>query len=106
MALIRSAFWLSVAFAVVGPQVGADRSVDGMARDMAANSAAAGRQFISAQLDRVECQTLECHSGKAVVGAGLGMMPSAPEGRNTMPSSHSDPGESIPVPAPRPAWMG
>ena len=63
MFLLRSAFWLTVAFILIAPK---DVDLGQKAQDMSTQAIAAGQQLIVSQILSAECSTLECAGGKAV----------------------------------------
>ena len=66
MFILRSIFWLALAFVVIVPK--------GAAPDAAALAQGAiesGRGMVAAQIDNLACTTIECAGGKAVLTAVL-----------------------------------
>jgi hypothetical protein len=101
MFILRSAFWLTVAFMAVAPK-GVDLGAS--AGDFSAQAMAAGQQMIVSRILEEECRSLECIGGKAMLAAAVGTASStSPSGVATMQDS---PPGLIPVPRPRPDWMG
>jgi hypothetical protein len=98
MFLVRSAFWLTVAFLVIGPK---DVDLGRAAGDLSSQAMAAGQQMIAQKVLETECSTLECMGGKAVIAAAL---PSSnPSADSSMQDSSQNP---VPFPRPRPDRMG
>ena len=97
MFLLRSAFWLTVAFVVIAPK---DVDLGARANDYSAQAIAAGQQVIVSQILSNDCHTLECIGTKAVAAAVLSELPSTD---SSMQDSSIDP---VPFPRPRPDWMG
>lgn len=97
MFLLRSAFWLTVAFVVIAPK---DVDLGRKAQDMSAQAVAAGQQMIVSQILASECSNLECAAGKAVLAAVTTRLPSV----ETPMQDHSS--TPVPFPRPRPDWMG
>src|SRR5687768_11670789 len=97
MFLLRSAFWLTVAFIMIAPK---DVDLGRRAQDMSAQAVAAGQQMIVSQILSSECSTLECAGGKAVLAAVTTKLPSI---EHPMQDTSSTP---VPCPRPRPDWMG
>jgi len=97
MFLLRSAFWLTVAFIMIAPK---DVDLGRRAQDMSAQAVAAGQQMIVSQILSSECSTLECAGGKAVLAAVTTKLPSI---ELPMQDNSSTP---VPFPRPRPDWMG
>lgn len=96
MFLVRSAFWLTVAFIAIGP-----KSVDlgAAAGDLSAQAMAAGQQLIVSQI-LSECPYVECRNGKSAMAAVLSKVPS---GDSSMQDSSNHP---VPFPRPRPDRAG
>ncbi len=94
--VVRSVFWLTVAYMVIRPGV---ELPDGQA--LAAQALAAGSQVVSQQVDKVECADLVCLGGKTVIAAALQSSPSVGT------PMHESPTTSLaPIPRPRPDWAG
>lgn len=97
MFLLRSAFWLAVAFVALAPK---DVDLGARANDYSAQALAAGQQVIASQILANDCNTLECVGTKAVVAKVLHDIPSF---GSSMQDSSNNP---VPLPRPRPDWMG
>ena len=97
MFLLRSAFWLTVAFFLIAPK---DVDLGQRAQDMSAQAVAAGQQVIVSQLLSGDCSTIECAGGKAVLAAVTNQLPSF---ETPMQDNSNTP---VPFPRPRPDWMG
>jgi len=97
MFLLRSAFWLTVAFVVIAPK---DADLGQKAQEMSAQAVAAGQQMIVAQILSSDCSSLECAGGKAVLTAVTTSLPSV---EKPMQDKSKTP---VPFPRPRPDWMG
>lgn len=95
MFLLRSAFWLVVAFLVMKPNT----DIGAAASALSNTAIAAGQQLISEQVRATDCANLQCQGGKAVLSA---ILSSSPSGASTMQDSNA----KAPVPRPRPHWMG
>ena len=95
MFLLRSAFWLSAAFLVLKPNV----DLETAASALSGTAIAAGQQVIAQQILAGDCASLQCQGGKAVLSA---VFSSTPSGDSTMQDSNS----TVPIPRPRPHWMG
>ena len=93
MFLLRSAFWLTLAFVVIRPEV----DVRDAASTLSLDAMAAGSQFISQQIDAIECDTFQCHGGKAVAVAALKTSTPAIAAPQAVPEP-----PSVPLPRPRP----
>lgn len=94
--IVRSVFWLTVAYMVIRPGVELPD-----AGAFAAQAATAGTQVVAAQIDKIECDTLQCLGGKALVAATLPSPPSA-----GLPMYETPAINSAPYPRPRPNWAG
>jgi hypothetical protein len=97
MFLLRSAFWLSVAFLMIGPRV----DFGAAAGDLSSQAMAAGQQMIVERILEEPCASIECFGSKAVAAAALSK--SFPSIDTAMQDSSVGP---APVPRPRPDWMG
>ena len=98
MFLVRSAFWLTVAFLVIGPK---DVDFGRAAGELSSQAMAAGQQLITQKVLETECSTLECVGGKAALAAVL--PPTNPSADPSMQDSSKNP---VPFPRPRPDRMG
>jgi hypothetical protein len=100
MFLVRSAFWLGLAFVVLQPhglEIGA-----GAAALFGAKAANAGQEIAAAQVAKLHCDTLECAGGKAaLIASGLTVNPSQASTMQDSPSL-----KLAPVPRPRLARAG
>lgn len=97
MFLVRSAFWLTVAFIAIGPK---NVDLGAATTELQQRALAAGQQVIVQQILSTECSSVECIGGKAIVAATMQELPSV---GSSMQDSPSDP---VPFPRPRPDWMG
>ena len=98
MFLLRSAFWLTVAFVVIGPK---DIDLGATAGDLSAQAVAAGQKMIVSRILEDDCQTIECLTGKAMLATAV--TTAFPSIDTAMQDSSKT---LVPVPRPRPAWMG
>ena len=81
--VVRSLFWLTAAYMVIKP--GVDLPDTGA---VAAQAMAAGTQVVAEQVSQIECDTLQCIGGKAVVAAVLQPAPTAvPQPTPSAPSA-------------------
>ncbi|WP_224701705.1 hypothetical protein [Devosia aquimaris] len=94
--VVRSVFWLTVAYLVIRP--GADLPDTGA---MAAQAMAAGSQVVASQVNAIECTSLTCLGGKAVVAATLQQTAAA-----LPPTTPASSGIVAPIPRPRPDRAG
>lgn len=97
MFILRSAFWLTLAFIVMSP-----RHVDlgAAAGDLSSRAMAAGQQLIVGQILANDCNSVQCLGGKAIAAAALDPSPSAGATVEDLPT------DPIPFPRPRPDWLG
>jgi hypothetical protein len=92
MFLVRSIFWLTVAFVIIKPGVDLQRT----AGEVSSQALAAGQQVIAGGIEAAPCATLTCIGGKAVLSAAIASVPSA-----GVPM-HGSPVPPVPLPRPRP----
>lgn len=95
--LLRSAFWLTLAFLVLRPGV----DLGGTASNLSSEAMARGSQFVAQQIQSIECKDLTCAGGKAIAAAALQPLPSAGIPMHVEPAS-----ASVPYPRPRPNRAG
>jgi hypothetical protein len=88
--VVRSVFWLTLAYMVIKPAVDLPD-----ASALQAQALAAGTQVVAEQVGNIECDTIQCIGGKAVIAAALQSSPSAGLPMHEMPATS-------PVPYPRP----
>ena len=67
MFLVRSAFWLTVAFLVIKPGVDLERA----AQDLSDQALSAGRQVVAEAIAADACTSLTCIGGKAMLSAAI-----------------------------------
>lgn len=96
--LLRSAFWLTVAFLVIRPGVDMRAS----AESVASEALTRGSQFVAQQIEAIDCDSLQCHGGKAILAATLPPIP--PEAQEPMQAAPQP--APIPYPRPRPDRAG
>ena len=94
--VVRSVFWLALAYMVIRPGVDLPDT-----NALAAQAVAAGSQVVSAQIGRIECADIVCVGGKSVVAAALQPSPSVGVPMHGLPTS-----SLAPIPRPRPDWAG
>jgi hypothetical protein len=94
--VIRSVFWLTVAYLVIRP--GADLPDTGA---MAAQAMANGSQVVAAQIQAMPCDSLQCVGGKAVLAATLQQSAAASTVKAPVPAD-----KIAPIPRPRPDRAG
>lgn len=91
-AVARSVFWLTLAYMVIKPGVDLPDPAA-----LSAQALAAGTQVVAQQVGNIECDTLQCVGGKAVLAAALQNSPSVGEAMHVMPTINP-----VPYPRPRP----
>ena len=94
--VVRSVFWLALAYMVIRPGVDLPD-----ANALNAQAMAAGSQFVSEQIDKIECADLACSAGQMVVTAALQSSPPVGLPMHEMPTK-----SLAPIPRPRPDWAG
>ncbi|SMQ60968.1 hypothetical protein SAMN06295905_0453 [Devosia lucknowensis] len=99
MFLLRSAFWLTLAFLVIRPGIGAD--VSDSAGELSREAMARGSQFVAQQIQSIECQDITCLGGKALATAALQTNPHAGAPMHVEPAQFQ-----VPLPRPRPDRAG
>jgi hypothetical protein len=99
MFLLRSAFWLGLAFMVMMPH-GTDLGASAGA--LSAQAMAAGEKLIVEQIGQVPCSTIKCAGSQAMIAALITSTPSAGTPMHQTPVT-TDP---VPVPRPRPDRAG
>ena len=90
MFIVRSAFWLAVAYMVIKPAVDFDPNA------AADRAMAAGQQVIAQQVAAIECDSLQCAGGKAVLAAAIPHPPSVGAPMHEQPMV-----QDVPYPRPR-----
>lgn len=98
MFLLRSAFWLTVAYLAIAPT---HIDFGATASDLSAQAVDAGKQMVVASVLEGNCASIECLGGKAMAAAAV--TTAFPSIDTAMQDSSSMP---APVPQPRPDWMG
>lgn len=99
MFILRSAFWLTAAFAVIGPIAGAD--IGEMGRATGAQIVENGSGLVASGLSSVQCDSLECEIGRAAAQGALSQLPAPSSSAITHDAPSAGP---APVPPPRPDW--
>lgn len=90
MFIVRSAFWLAVAYMLIKPGVDFDPHA------AADRAMAAGQQVIVQQVAAIECDSLQCFGGKAVLAAAIPHSPSLGTPMHEPPMV-----QDVPYPRPR-----
>ncbi|MCF6303427.1 MAG: hypothetical protein L3J13_09560 [Devosiaceae bacterium] len=67
MPIVKSIFWLGVAFVVIGPQI----DYQGSASSISNQAINAGQQLLVEQTNVATCSTIECLGTKMAVSAGV-----------------------------------
>ena len=94
--VVRSIFWLVLAYMVIRPGVDLPD-----ASALSAQAMAAGTQVVAEQVGNIECDSLQCAGGKAVIAAALQSSPSVGFPMHETPTT-----TPVPYPRPRPDWAG
>src|ERR1700712_5519483 len=93
MFLVRSVFWLLVAYMVIRPGMDFDPHA-------AANQAVtAGQKLVAEQVDAIQCDSLQCVGGKAVLASVLPSLSHSPSVGPTMQEQPTI--KDVPYPMPR-----
>jgi hypothetical protein len=95
MVLVRSAFWLTLAYFAIGPRFDYAQSVD----DLSTQALVAGQQLVLDKVNTARCETLECAGAKLLVSASLGN--GVATGSNVIEPAHPALQTVIPRPLPR-----
>jgi len=97
MFLVRSAFWLTVAFLVIKPGVDLERA----AQDLSGQALSAGRQVVAEAIAADACTSLTCIGGKAMLSAAI-----AEPAAVVAPVTSAAAPTPVPLPRPRPDRAG
>ena len=97
MFLVRSAFWLTVAFVAFHPK---DVDLGATANQISGQAMAAGQQIVVSQLLKNDCLLLRCTDAAAAAATAKAAQ------TVSLTTQVSSPARSAPFPRPRPAWMG
>lgn len=100
MFLVRSAFWLTLAFIVIHPK---DMDLGAAANQLSGQAMAAGQRLVVAQVLNPDCPLLQCAAARPVPAPMQAAVPTPSVGPSLEGSSAS---RSVPFPRPRPSWMG
>jgi hypothetical protein len=100
MFLVRSAFWLTLAFIAIHPK---DVDLGTAASQLSGQAMAAGQRMVVAQVLNADCPLLRCATDKTVAVPHLANA-STPSVDLSMQGSSAS--RSVPFPRPRPSWMG
>ena len=100
MFLVRSAFWLTLAFIAIHPK---DVDLGAAASQLSGQAMAAGQRLVVAQVLNPDCPLLRCAPAKPAA-APHPASAAAPSVDLTMQGSSAS--RSVPFPRPRPDWMG
>lgn len=96
MFLLRSAFWLTAAFLVIRPDIDVQSAVT----SMQVQAMEAGKEIVVQQILQPDCTTLGCAGRNALLASALSSSLSIDP---PMQDSSNSP---VPLPRPRPDWMG
>jgi len=97
MFLLRSVFWLTIAFLVIRPGV----DVGEAAANFSSDAMSRGSQFVAAQINSIECSEIQCLGGKAIATAALQSTQLAGTPMHALPALNA-----VPMPRPRPDRAG
>ncbi|HHG90170.1 MAG TPA: hypothetical protein ENJ90_06805 [Devosia sp.] len=98
MFLLRSVFWLAVAYAALVPQLEISRSV----AEASGQAFVASRQIVSERVNAAQCSTLDCMGAKLVITAGLNSLSAVPyQADNVLHDVSATPQTAAPIPLPR-----
>ena len=99
MFLLRSVFWLTLAFLVIRP--GMDVDMGESAASLSREAMARGSLFVAEQIQSIECTEIQCLGGKALATAAL------QTNLHVGVSMHGQPADLVvPLPRPRPDHAG
>lgn len=106
MFLVRSAFWLTVAFIVMRPH---NVDLGATASAISGQALAAGQQMVTEQILKGDCPMAACTTAAAIVRSAslvrtASTEPNTPSIDPTMQDSSMN--QPAPFPRMRPAWMG
>jgi hypothetical protein len=96
MFLVRSAFWLGLAFIVMRPNIDVGTTI----ASAQAQALEVGKAVIAEQLLAPQCDTLECVGRNALLAHALNSSLSVD------PPMQDSSNSQVPFPRPRPDWMG
>lgn len=96
IAVVRSIFWLTLAYVVIKPAVDLPD-----ANALSTQAMAAGSRIIAEQIQTIDCDSFECIGGKAIAAAALQSSPSV-----SAPMHVQSPTNLAPMPRPRPDRAG
>ncbi|MHA6691516.1 hypothetical protein [Devosia sp. A449] len=94
--VVRSVFWLTLAYMVIKPGIDLPD-----ASALSAQAMEAGSRVVAEQIQSIECDNFQCAGGKAIVAAALQASPSVGLPMHVQPANNS-----APIPRPRPDWAG
>lgn len=97
MFLLRSAFWLTLAFLVIRPGM----DVGDAAASLSSDALARGSQFVATQIESIDCTEIQCLGGKALASAALQTAQLAVAPTPVLPTY-----PAVPLPRPRPDRAG
>lgn len=100
-AVVRSVFWLALAYMVIKPGVDLPD-----ANALSAQAMAAGSRVIAEQISTIECDSFQCAGGKALAAHTLDTITPHPSPPVATPMHEQATANLAPVPRPRPDWAG
>jgi hypothetical protein len=104
MFLLRSAFWLGIAYLVMVPHGGV-AEIERQAGAIAGDAVAMGTRALVERVIDAPCRGLECPNGQALLTTALAAARTAPAALLPV-AIVQDNAPDIPYPKPRPAWRG
>ncbi|VAW17726.1 hypothetical protein MNBD_ALPHA12-225 [hydrothermal vent metagenome] len=104
MLLLRSIFWLTAAYLIIGPNVTIPESMNQLSNQTLQGA----KQVVAGQLDNINCTSLQCSGAKAVIAASLSAKSNPRAGNNAPNNGNPAPkpiyeqtDSTIPIPRPR-----
>jgi hypothetical protein len=101
MFLVRSAFWLTLAFIAIHPK---DVDLGATASALSGQAMAAGQKLVVAQILNNDCSLVGCPAIAKTAAAPLTASVTTPSVGLSMQGSSAV--RPVPFPRPRPDWMG
>ncbi|SEP77575.1 hypothetical protein SAMN05428969_0853 [Devosia sp. YR412] len=99
--VVRSVFWLTVAYMVIKPGVDLPD-----ANALSQQAMAAGSAAIASHIDSIDCDSFQCFGGKAIATHTLSSIAAPALPPVALPMHETATARLAPVPRPRPAWAG
>ncbi|MDB5614081.1 MAG: hypothetical protein JWQ22_1734 [Devosia sp.] len=99
--VVRSLFWLTVAYMVIKPGVDFPD-----ANALSQQAMAAGSRVVAEQISTIQCDSLQCIGGKAIAAQTLNSIAPPPLQTAATPVPETSPAKLAPIPRMRPDWAG